>query len=145
MPTIIYTVIVKADANPQQTRQIVGWDRYDSENPPPPQTSDYASVQIQGMRDNAWPPLVTPSDISNLGLTPDGQIVPCPQPVYTPPLKDQAGSARQRVQQQAAMVVAMGETFGPKMRAYVQALQAIINGTDTTSTALPTAPADPTT
>lgn len=142
--TTIYTVIVKAAADPQKTRQIIGWDRYDSENPPPPQASDYVSVQIQGMSDNAWPPLVSPGSISNLGVTPEGQIVPCPQPVYVPPLKEQATTAMQQVQQQAAMTSAMGETFGPTMKTYVHALRAILDGTDTTSTTLPTAPADPT-
>lgn len=43
----------------------------------------------------------------------------------------------------APMVVAMGGTFGPKMRAYVNALKAIVNGQDTTSQTLPTAPDDP--
>ncbi|GBQ08738.1 hypothetical protein [Saccharibacter floricola] len=74
----------------------------------------------------------------------DGKIVD-----YTPPspaisLTTQAKNVMQAVQQQASMVSAMGETFGPKMRDYVQALRAIISGSDTTSTALPTAPSDPT-
>lgn len=44
-------------------------------------------------------------------------------------------------QAKAAVLVAMGETFTPEQRAYVQALQAIAAGTDTTSTALPAEPA----
>lgn len=66
---------------------------------------------------------------------------------YTPPppsLKEQAQAAMQSVQQQANMITAMGETFGPQMRDYVGRLREIVSGTDTTSTELPTAPSDPT-
>ncbi|WP_202401609.1 MULTISPECIES: hypothetical protein [unclassified Saccharibacter] len=59
-----------------------------------------------------------------------------------PPLKPQAQEAMQKVQQQASMVSAMGEVFGPKMRDYVKALRAILDGSDTTSTTLPAAPDD---
>lgn len=45
-------------------------------------------------------------------------------------------------QGKAAMAVAMGQTFTAAERTYVAALQAIVNGTDTTSTALPTDPDD---
>lgn len=59
-----------------------------------------------------------------------------------PPLRDQAQSAFSNIQSQAPMIVAMGESFGPQTQAYVKALQAIINGADTTSTALPTRPGE---
>lgn len=62
-----------------------------------------------------------------------------------PSLKEYAQEAMQNMQQKAAMVTAMGETFGPHTRAYVQSLRAIIDGSDTTSTELPTAPDDVTT
>lgn len=74
----------------------------------------------------------------------DGKIAPYQQSRPPIPLKDQASAAMQQVQQQATLVTAMGDTFGPKMRDYVKSLRAIINGSDTTSTALPTAPDDPT-
>ncbi len=63
---------------------------------------------------------------------------------YTPPvptLVAQAQAAMGWVNQQASLASAMGETFGAAMKAYVQGLQAIIGGTDKTSTALPAAPA----
>ncbi len=56
-------------------------------------------------------------------------------------LKDQAIGALASARGEAALAVAMGNTFGPQMRAYVSALQEIADGTDTTSTALPEAPA----
>ena len=55
-------------------------------------------------------------------------------------VKDQAIGALAQIQATAALTVAMGETFGTEMRAYVTALQAIADGSDTTSTTLPTAP-----
>lgn len=68
---------------------------------------------------------------------------------YTPPLspeslQTQARAAMQQVQQQAAMATAMGEEFGPEMQAYVRSLREILNGKSAASTALPTAPEDPT-
>jgi len=45
------------------------------------------------------------------------------------------------IQAEASLAVAMGQTFGPEMRAYVAAMQNIASGADTTSTALPAAPA----
>lgn len=53
------------------------------------------------------------------------------------PLKTQATSAQAWIQQQANLAAAMGEVFTADMKAYVQAIAAIANGTDTTSTALP--------
>ncbi|GBQ08095.1 hypothetical protein AA15669_1650 [Saccharibacter floricola DSM 15669] len=75
----------------------------------------------------------------------DGKIAPYTQKRPALPLKEQAQNALGAVQKQAAMVIAMGEEFGPKTRAYVQALRAIADGSDTTSTQLPTAPDDVTT
>lgn len=43
-------------------------------------------------------------------------------------------------QQTAAMTVAMGATFSAAQKTYIAAVQAIANGTDTTSIVLPTAP-----
>lgn len=67
-----------------------------------------------------------------------GTLSTAPAPVT--PLKDQAQAALQNVQQQASMVSAMGETFGPQTRDYVTKIRAIINGSDTTSTTLPQTP-----
>ncbi|MDF7675099.1 hypothetical protein PT277_04575 [Acetobacteraceae bacterium ESL0709] len=55
-------------------------------------------------------------------------------------LKAQAMSALAAIQSQAPMIVAMGENFGEKTKAYVKALNAIIDGTDTISSELPVKP-----
>ncbi|MCQ8279848.1 hypothetical protein NFI95_15495 [Acetobacteraceae bacterium KSS8] len=55
-------------------------------------------------------------------------------------LQIQAQNALVVVQQQATLTVAMGGTFSAAMQTYVRALQAIANGTDTTSTVLPAEP-----
>lgn len=57
-------------------------------------------------------------------------------------LKTQATSAQAWIQQQANLAGAMGEVFTADMKAYVLAINAIANGTDTTSTALPAQPTD---
>lgn len=57
-------------------------------------------------------------------------------------LKTQAISAQSWILQQANLASAMGEVFTADMRAYVKAINAIANGTDTTSTALPSQPTD---
>ncbi|MFT8417503.1 MAG: hypothetical protein ABF636_01550 [Acetobacter sp.] len=67
--------------------------------------------------------------------------------VYSPPptvipLKIQAATALAWVQQQANLAAAMGEVFTADMKAYVSAINALANGTDTTSKALPTQPTD---
>ncbi|BCZ75994.1 hypothetical protein CFR73_07645 [Novacetimonas maltaceti] len=56
-------------------------------------------------------------------------------------LQSQALGALVTVQAQALQALAAGETSGPLTQAYTKSLQAIASGTDTTSTALPTAPA----
>lgn len=71
-----------------------------------------------------------------------GKIVdytPAPAPV---PLKTQAETQLTWINQQASLAGAMGQTFTADMKAYVAAIQAIVAGTDTTSTALPPPPAD---
>ena len=72
----------------------------------------------------------------------DGAIVDYTPPVVPVPLVTQAQNAMSWVNQQASMATAMGETFTSDMKAYVTALRAIIAGTDTTSTVLPTQPTD---
>ncbi|WP_242621896.1 hypothetical protein [Komagataeibacter xylinus] len=57
-------------------------------------------------------------------------------------LAQQATAAQSWISQQASLATAMGETFTADMKAYVLAIAAIANGTDTTSTALPAQPTD---
>ena len=66
---------------------------------------------------------------------------------YTPPpvvvsLKSRARDEQTWINQQAALAVAMGETFTDEMKAYVKAIQAIATGADTSSTELPKRPAE---
>lgn len=72
----------------------------------------------------------------------DGIIIDYTPPVVPIPLTSQAQNAMTWVNQQATIATAMGETFTADMKNYVSALRAIINGTDTTSTQLPTQPTD---
>ncbi|CEF53188.1 hypothetical protein [Acetobacter ghanensis] len=72
----------------------------------------------------------------------NGALVDYTPPVVAVPLKTQAISAQAWIQQQANLAAAMGEVFTADMKAYVQAIAAIANGTDTTSTALPAQPTD---
>ena len=57
-------------------------------------------------------------------------------------LKAQATTTQAWIQQQASLAAAMGEVFTADMKAYVKAIAAIANGTDTTSTVLPAQPTD---
>lgn len=80
--------------------------------------------------------------VSSFWRVENGELV-----IYTPapvivPLKTQAQNAQAWIQQQANLTAAMGEVFTAEMKAYVKAIAAIANGTDTTSTALPAQPTD---
>ena len=72
----------------------------------------------------------------------NGQLVDYAPPTVPVPLKTQATTAQAWIQQQANLATAMGEVFTADMKAYVKAIAAIANGTDTTSTALPAQPSD---
>jgi hypothetical protein len=72
----------------------------------------------------------------------NGALVDYTAPAVAIPLKTQAASAQAWIQQQANLAAAMGEVFTADMKAYVKAIAAIANGTDTTSTALPAQPSD---
>lgn len=72
----------------------------------------------------------------------NGNLVPYTPPIPVVPLKTQAQTAQAWINQQYAQSFAMGTPFTADMRAYVKAIAAIANGTDTTSTALPAQPAD---
>lgn len=136
---------------------ILGWsaipltrDSQTSENPAPslPLTEDELLLKVQ-------PHLPTGSRAVRLTMTDDewaarptvnpalcnGAIIQGERPAL--PLKDQAASAMQQVHHQAALNFAMGRSFGPEMQSHVQKLQAILDGTDTTSTALPLPPSSP--
>lgn len=72
------------------------------------------------------------------------QIIPYEPPQPPLPLKEQAQSAFRRARQEFSRLQMMGQTFGPQMQAYMRNLDAILSGTDTSSTTLPAAPNDPT-
>lgn len=59
---------------------------------------------------------------------------------YMVPLATQAQAELSWVNQQASLASSMGETFTEAMRSYVKAVQAIANGTDAASVALPARP-----
>ncbi|MBS1080831.1 hypothetical protein [Gluconobacter kondonii] len=71
----------------------------------------------------------------------DDDLVDYTLPAPVVPLETQAQTELAWIASQASMAAAMGETFTDNMKAYVKAIQAIANGTDTTSTALPARPA----
>ncbi|MBS1082466.1 hypothetical protein [Gluconobacter kondonii] len=71
----------------------------------------------------------------------DDDLVDYTPPAPVVPLETQAQTELAWIASQASMAAAMGETFTDNMKAYVKAIQAIANGTDTTSTALPARPA----
>lgn len=125
------------DPTAQQPAPVIGWYDmwgYSSLDGMPPLS------ELLPLSADFWQKHITEPQTSQ--AVQDGTIVAYTPP--PPPLKDQANAAMQQIQQQASMVSAMGETFGPSMRDYVKALRAIINGSDTTSTTLPTAPTEPT-
>lgn len=64
------------------------------------------------------------------------------RPIVPIPLVDQATTEMSWISSQASLAAAMGETFTDDMKTYVKSIQAIKNGTDTTSTTLPTRPTD---
>ena len=72
----------------------------------------------------------------------DGKLQDYTPPAPVIPLKTQAVTAQAWVQQQASLAAAMGEVFTADMKAYVKAINAIADGTDTTSTVLPDQPTD---
>lgn len=71
-----------------------------------------------------------------------GVLVSYTPPAVVVPLVTQAMNAQTWIQKQANLAAAMGEVFTDGMKAYVKAIAAIANGTDTTSTVLPTQPTD---
>ena len=70
----------------------------------------------------------------------DGKLVDYTPPPVPVPLSDQAKSEQAWIQYQVNLAAAMGEAFTDPMKAYVKAIAAIADGTDTTSTALPARP-----
>lgn len=130
---------------------VIGWD-YDRQKEvfatngipqmitePPPASPRFTLIPLPNKDDVWWN---NPERWQQSWLVDEkGNLTAAPPPVI--PLKEQAQSAFRRARQQFTDLQMMGETFGPKMQAYMRSLNAIINGTDTTSTTLPTAPADP--
>lgn len=58
------------------------------------------------------------------------------------PIKTQAANELTWISSEASLASAMAETFTDDMKAYVKAVQAIANGTDTTTTTMPSRPTD---
>lgn len=79
--------------------------------------------------------------LSGVGVK-DGKLVSYTPPVPQVALSVQANSEDVWIQQQAALATAMGETFTDEMKAYVKAVRAIADGTDSTSIVLPARPTD---
>lgn len=147
---IAYYVIVPASIEAGNPAQIVGWNAVshpaDSTVPEFSPGDGYATHLMEDMTQEKWDDLrFNQNGCGGRLAYDDGKIVPYTPPIHAPSLTNQAITAMEKVQQQAAMSFAMGQSFGSQMKSYVQALQAIINGSDTTSTTLPTAPADSTT
>ncbi|MCE2576016.1 hypothetical protein [Komagataeibacter sp. FNDCR2] len=72
----------------------------------------------------------------------NGAVVAYTPVVTAVPLKMQAATAQTWINQQIATSFAMGTPFTADMKAYVLAINAIANGTDTASTTLPARPTD---
>ncbi|MBR0560021.1 hypothetical protein [Neokomagataea anthophila] len=136
-----YFAIVRSGANLSTIVPIVGWDAVEATGDATPslQTAvGFEAVYLPNMTAGEWQSRVNGSQ-APMALS-GGEVIP-----YIPlspivPLHQQAQEALTLIQTQATMAYAMGSPFGTKMQAYVKAVQAIANGTDTTSTALPKAP-----
>ncbi|WP_061488006.1 hypothetical protein [Acetobacter tropicalis] len=93
-----------------------------------PNASEMIAVPRENFQDHAT---------SGVGVQ-DGRLISYTAPA---PIKDLAGyELTGWVASQASMASAMGETFTSDMKAYVKAVQAIADGTDTASTKLPDRP-----
>ncbi len=120
------------DASASQPAPVMGW------------------IDAWSLSDTAWLPPASQMQALTAdqwsARLPTGQAVQSGAIVaYTPAaptLAQQAQSAMAWVNQQAALAAAMGQVFGSAMKTYVQTLQALIAGTDTTSAALPTRPSN---
>lgn len=136
-----YFAILNNNATDTENNQIVGWSAIDADTLPTCETAaGMKAVQLPDMNASDWNDL-TQGRKGSVALS-GGKIVPYTPP--PPPLKQQAQQAFQAARLEFINLQMMGENFGPQMQAYMKSLAAIINGTDTTSTVLPTAPADPT-
>ncbi len=80
--------------------------------------------------------------VINAPGTPDAAMYSSTPVAGSAYLKSQASAALTWCSQQASLASMMGQTFTADMKTYVAAVQAIVNGTDTTSTTLPTQPTD---
>lgn len=140
-----YFAIVYNNATDTENNQVVGWsaitpEQGDSGVPVCSTAPGMKAVQLSNMTAADWAELT--QGLRGAVALSGGAIVPWTPP--PPPLKQQAQAAQQAARQQFTDLQMMGQSFGMKMQAYMRGLAAIINGTDTASTALPTAPADPT-
>lgn len=78
----------------------------------------------------------------SIGKGVKGGVIVDYTPTITVSIKTQATNELTWISSEASLASAMGETFTDDMKTYVKAIQAIANGTDTTTTALPTRPTD---
>lgn len=137
-----YFAILKESATDTTDNQIIGWSAIEANTLPACETAaGMKAVPLPDSVANEWHDLTM--GIKGAVALSNGQIVPhAPPPV---PLRQQAQQAFQSAQQEFGRLQMMGSTFGSQMQAYMRHLDAIINGTDTSSTVLPAAPDDPTT
>lgn len=141
-----YFAIVYNNATDTENNQVVGWsaitpEQGDSNVPVCSTAPGMKAIQLPDMAAADWAELT--QGLRGAVALSGGTIVPWAPPPL--PLKQQALAAQQAARQQFTDLQMMGESFGPKMQGYMRALTGIINDTDTTSTALPMPPADPTT
>ncbi|NLI27672.1 MAG: hypothetical protein GX413_09865 [Acetobacter sp.] len=121
------------DKEASEPAQIKGW--YDvwvlNDLSSVPKAEDMLPITAADMPQSGQP--VTPKAVLN------GMIVSYTEAL---PLPSQAEVEWKWIQGEASLVAAMGQVFTEDMKKYVKYVQAIIAGTDTTSTSLPMRPTD---
>ncbi|MBF0858401.1 hypothetical protein HKD24_04115 [Gluconobacter sp. LMG 31484] len=119
---------VQSDSTGYITHWYDTWDMGNIESVPP-------AASLLAVTEDQWN---DPTVHAALGVgVKNGAIVAM---TYVVPLATQAKEEMSWINQQASLASSMGETFTDAMRSYVKAIQAIANGSDTTSTALPARP-----
>ena len=114
---------------------VIGW--YDSDGFNAMTLKTLPASNLQELSDAQWA-----ARYPGLWAVQSGALVAYTPPAVVVPLQTQAVTAQAWIQQQANLAAAMGEVFTADMKDYVEAIAAIANGTDTTSTVLPAQPTD---